>query len=187
MTRYPDARQLLAGQDPERLLEVRRALVSILSQMMYFFGALIVVALLNWYWGDFQFSQDMPVLRHFSLRWLFVLPLGLLVEIVRRYQDDLYVFGRDKVTHYNGRLSLSLHVPSIKYADIRGISVFQDIWGRILNYGDIALDTAAQKEVDILICGVAAPDRLALLVEELRANCPECRTAELAGEEGAAE
>jgi hypothetical protein len=56
----------------------------------------------------------------------------------------------------------------VKYIDIRGIRVNQSIWGRIFNYGDVLIGTAAQDESEIILAAVDSPDELSQVLEDAR-------------------
>ncbi len=182
MRNYPTIEELLSKAEGEKLLEVKRSLRSILSGVALFLGSLILVIVINIFFHE----SSLP------LRWLGLIPLGVLVEIVRRYHDDLYVIEKHRVTNYSGRLSLNYNVPSVRFVDLRAINVRQDILGRIINYGNVELGTAAKDDVEMCIRGVIGPYELSLLIDELRSRSrdSESKTAtsgEAIGPEGQAQ
>ncbi|MCO6432467.1 MAG: PH domain-containing protein [Deltaproteobacteria bacterium] len=173
MARYPNIGTLLekSAQDGGKNVElftVHRSLLSIMSNTLAFLAALVVVFIIN------RFKPDLNLLGLISRswyvpgEWLYLIPFGILLEIARKYHDDLYTFYLYTVTCQSGLLSLTYTMPNIRYVDIRAIEVVQDVMGRIFNYGDIKLDTAAQDTFEVFIEGVRAPRQLAMLVEELR-------------------
>ena len=93
--------------------------------------------------------------------------LALLLEMLRRYYNDLYIFGRNRVIHYQGRLSLRARTLSICYADIREITVQQSLIGRLLNYGTLVLGTAASDPTQMELHDLAKPHKLAELAGKL--------------------
>lgn len=103
-----------------------------------------------------------------SVRWLALLPAIVLLEFFRRLYDDLYIFREERVLHHDGRLSLNYIVPSVRYSDIRAITVYQNIWGRLLDYGVVEVGTAAQDGAEVSLIGVRDPKGLARLLDELR-------------------
>jgi len=165
---YPDLETLLEGEDQESLLRVRRSVRSVLAGIALFIVTAVLVYILNFYFGHLRLPTDLPLIRSISLRWLAVIPAGIALELVRRYNDDLYVLGVEVITHYEGRLSLNYKVPAIKYAHIRAIAVDQSILARIFDYGTIALGTAAQEGSELSMYSVRAPRELAALIEELQ-------------------
>lgn len=182
MNRYPHLDELDTALKAGSVLEVQRSLRSILSGFAVFLFSVLVVYLLNYFFHEWRPPLDIPVIRHLSTRWLSVIPVLILVEILRRYHDHLYIFDNRRITHKSGRLSLAYSIPVIKYIDIRGIKVQQDILGRILDYGSVSLGTAAQEGDEMFIVGILAPNELADLVDQLRTR----RQAELHGESRAA-
>lgn len=101
-------------------------------------------------------------------RWAAILPVILVLELVRRYLNDLYIITRDQVVHQQGRVSLRYSVPSIRCIDLRSISVEQSLWGRIINFGYLGLATAAQAGNEVTMDGILAPSELAKLIDDLR-------------------
>jgi hypothetical protein len=133
----------------------------------YFVLSVIFVYLVNFYFRNPSPGQQ-AVLRVLSPRWLALLPLGILLEIGRRYYDCLYIFSVHQVTKIEGRLSLRYNVPSVKYADVKGVVVHQSFWGRLLDFGAINLGTAAQEGDEMVIDGVLSPYELAEFIDKLR-------------------
>lgn len=164
MASYPDYESLKNNPDKEKLLEVKRSIRSIFPLIFWFIvSASGVLYLMDFLDGEADMGW-------FSPRWLAVIPALFLIEIARRRYDDLYTFSDQRVQQFHGRLSLKLLVPTIKYIDIRSIEIHQSIWGRILNYGDISLGTAAQAEVELELLGVVSPIELSQIIERLRAD-----------------
>jgi membrane protein YdbS with pleckstrin-like domain len=171
MSYYPSFEQLITSGEKTRLLQVKRSLRSIIPNIFYFLVSVFIVYLLNYYFYDYEPPQSIPVLKHLSVRWLAIIPIVFLIEIIRRYHDDLYIFEIQRLTHLEGRLSLSYSVPVINYIDIRAITVYQDIFGRIFDYGTVSIGTAAKDADELIISGIRAPVELAKLVDEFRGYC----------------
>ncbi len=167
MSYYPPF-EVIIGQNSQRLLEVRRSLRSIIPNIFYFLVSVYIVYLLNYYFYDWSPPESIGILRHLSVRWLAIVPVLFLAEIVRRYHNDLYIFELHRLTHLEGRLSLSYKVPVITYVDVRAITVFQDIFGRIFDYGEVSIGTAAKDGDELVISGVRDPVGLARIVDEFR-------------------
>ncbi len=162
MSFYPDVNTLLAESTGTVLLGVYRSYRSILSHMFVFVLSILIVVGIN------LALQTTPVGPY--LRWLSIVPVLILLNIFRTYYNDLANFERHKVTQYDGRLSLNYEMPSIKYSDLRAINVEQDILGRIFDYGDLQLGTAAAEGWEMTIHGIRAPRDLAALVNQLRSH-----------------
>ena len=123
----------------------------------------------------------LPLSPALLARIIGLVPLGFLLEILRRRYNNLYQFGIHRVTHKKGRVSLQYEVPVIKYGDIRAINVRQRFWGRVLDYGSVSIGTAAQQDDEMLIEGVRAPEELARLIDFLRTKSDESESTEAAG------
>jgi uncharacterized membrane protein YdbT with pleckstrin-like domain len=151
---------------------VNRSLKSLLPQIGSFLSAVAVLYLIEFgtaYFLGFGWRRHIPIVGDYAFRLFAVVPIVLLLELIRKYNDDVYVFERDRVIHHDGVLSFTYNVPAIRYFDIRAVQVKQGIVGRILGYGDIELSTAAQDRAEVILQGVAAPRSLAAFIEEMRA------------------
>lgn len=166
--RFGSLQELMASSQDGVLIQVRRSLRSVISNLAAFFIAVLVVYLLNLLFYDLHLPTDIPILREISVRWLSIVPGLILLEVLRKYHDDLYILHTDRLTHYQGRLSLASSVPTLRYKDIRAVAVKQDIYGRFLDYGNIELSSAGQSGVELTLSGVRAPRELAFLIDQLR-------------------
>ena len=160
-TTYPTPEQAL-GATGKVLLRLRRTLRSIVSLLFYFVLSLTVVVVLN------ICFRDSPYVNKIFLRLMSVVPLFFFLDIFRRYFDEITHLERHKLIQYRGRISLKYEVPSLKYIDIRTIQVDQDIFGRILNYGDVLIGTAGMDGFELEIHGVGSPAELQHLIECIR-------------------
>ena len=176
MSYYPTISELLEHQKTsgsDQFLEIRRSFRSIMSHMVWFGISVIIIVLINIFFGNSEFVHSTPILNYISLRGLAIIPIAILLEILRKHQDNLYLFDLHRITQHAGRLSLNYAVPVIRYVDIRGIAVHQDIFGRIFDYGNVELGTAAEEGSEVVLTGVRAPRELARLVDILRSNSVE--------------
>lgn len=173
MSYYPAIEEIMrrvdnAEEKEKVILETRKSWRSILSSMLLFFVAAVAIIALNVFFPDANllglFSSETRV----SIRWLAVIPAILLIEIIRKYHDDLYIFTPHTLTHYDGRLSLNFSVPNIRFIDVRAVICYQDILGRLLDYGDLEVDTAAQERSEMYLVGVRSPRELGEIIEALR-------------------
>lgn len=170
MSDYPSLETLISDQVGEELLKLNRSYLSILTYIVALIFATAMIFNLELLIYKYDLLDRFPILSKIPYRWLSIIPIGLLLEVLRRWKNDLYVFGLHNLTHFGGRLSLNYAVPVIKYMDIRGITVKQGIVARILNYGDIAIGTAAADGNELVLVGVDNPSQLVELIEELRTN-----------------
>jgi hypothetical protein len=158
MAVYPDIASLLRKQDKDRLVDLHRSLLSMMGHMALFVISLAAVFAINL--SFLEYSRQ--------LRWLAIIPLTVLLDIFRKYYNDLYIVGRDNLTHYEGRLSFSYNVPSIRYTDLRAVNVVQSVFGRMFDYGDIQLGTAGKDNYELSLDGMRSPQDLARLINDLR-------------------
>ena len=161
---YPSFEVLEKKKDRE-LFSAKRSLRSILSNLILFFFLLVVVVVITSFFPE---GITLPGIGTFSTRWLAVIPLLILLEVVRKYNDDIYMFQKHGLIHYEGRLSLQSSTPALKYGDILSIRVKQDLVGRILDYGNLELDSAGTTGVELVLNGIRSPAELAQLIERLR-------------------
>jgi len=156
MSFYPSTESLVA-LPPGIIFQVRISYRSIISQIFYLTTSVIIYIILV------KYLSEVPYIR-----WLAVVPVGLLLNIFRTYYNDIVRFEHHKITQHYGRLALNYEMPSIKYVDIRVVNVDQDIFGRIFDYGNVQLGCAGGKTWEMTIHGVRAPSDLAHLIEDMR-------------------
>lgn len=160
MSNYQPATELLSSTQ-EPLMEIKRSPRSMLGLISCAGISTLVVTLIF-------FSASSEMMGSQFLLALYLIPLGFAIESLRRYHDDLYIFERERIVHKGGRLSLQYSVPSIRYIDIRAITVNQSIYGRIFDYGSVELNTAAEDTSELILSGVRSPIELARVVEDIR-------------------
>ncbi len=168
MRTYPTAEELLRRPAGSDLLVLRRSFRSMLSVGVMFVASLIGVYILTDIYLEEGLFSRVSFLPTLSVRWLALVPAAFLLEIFRRRFDDLYVLRDERILHHDGKLSLKYIVPTIRYSDIRAITVYQDLLGRMLDYGDIDVGTAAQDGAEISFYGVRNPKQLAQVLDDFR-------------------
>lgn len=99
------------------------------------------------------------------IRWIGLIPIGFLLSLLHFRFDNAYVFDDTNIYREEGRVSFCFKNPSIRYADVKGITVYQSFWGRVFNFGSIELGTAANEGNELIIKNVRAPHELAALIE----------------------
>lgn len=102
------------------------------------------------------------------IRLVGLFPLGFFLAVLHYRFNNLYVLDDTNISRQEGRLSFCFRNPSIRYADIKGVTVYQSFWGRIFNFGSLELGTAATEGYELIIQQVKAPYELAELIEGLR-------------------
>ena len=163
---------VLVDEENGGSFSTNRALKSLIFEISVFMVTVAFLYSLEFgvdYLLNREWNGTLPIFGGISFRWTAIVPIGMLLELTRRYNDNMYIFERDRITHHAGLLSLTYHVPAIRYSDIRAIQVRQGIMGRILNYGDIELCTSAQEKAELTLRGVHAPLALSGFIQEMRA------------------
>ena len=155
MNFYPTIESLTNSTEEVRL-ELRRSPRSMLGLLSWSILVFFLVTVIN------------VTIPDYRALLIYLIPCAMTVEALRRYHDDVYQFTADEVIHQGGRLSLHYSVPSVRYVDIRSISVYQTFTGILFDFGNLVLNTAAKDSGELFIEGVRAPDELALLIEEIR-------------------
>ncbi|MCB0338393.1 MAG: PH domain-containing protein [Bdellovibrionales bacterium] len=92
----------------------------------------------------------------------------ILIGLIRRYFDDLYVLHRRGMIRFKGRVSLQYGVTHIRYANIRELAIEQNLLGRMLDYGTIKVGTAATDHYELVLTQVPSPHFLHALINERR-------------------
>ena len=111
---------------------------------------------------------EVPELHNFGFISFIVLPIGLFLELLRRYYNNVYTITPNSVIQVSGRLSFSVHNWRVLHKDIRAIHVSQTLLGRLMNFGTVRLYTAATDGPELCLSGVANPMLLAQKLEYLR-------------------
>jgi hypothetical protein len=99
------------------------------------------------------------------IRGISLIPIGFLLSLLHFRFNNAYLFDDTNIYREEGRISFRFKNPSIRYADIKGITVYQSFWGRVFNFGSIELGTAANEGNELIINHVRAPHKLAELIE----------------------
>jgi len=90
-----------------------------------------------------------------SLAALFPLVFGSV--LLHRLYNSRYIVGPESVRATHGILSFVREDSEIQVADIRGIEVHRNLYGRIFNVGTLEIGTAAHYQREILIKHVYDP------------------------------
>ncbi len=159
---HPTFEEIYTGANPDRLYIIKRSLLSLLPRCLLFLLLSSIVAFVNIRMATEETGG--------YFRWLGLVPFIVLLDLIRIYYNDIYVFSRFKLTKIEGRISFSYSVPSINYTDIRGLVVSQSFMGRILGYGDIHIGTASTEGHELVMEGMSDPERLGEIIEKFRQN-----------------
>lgn len=148
----------------EVILTLHRSILSLLGGILLFAALTVLICTLSYYLVTPESSSSTT----YFVRVLAVLPALVLLEVLRRYFNDLWVVKTDVIEHHKGRIALSYSVPVIDYADIREVMTSQKLYARILGFGDVFIGTAAHEGWEMVIHGVADPKRIQQMIDDLR-------------------
>jgi hypothetical protein len=165
---YPHFEHIIEGKDKDKLLIVKPSIKANFGLVIYFILSVIAVVYTMYYLKVSGIQKQFFLFHYLSPRWLALIPVGILIEIVRRHLNNLYIFSHTKVQRLQGRISFQYSIPSVNYADIRGITIEQSFYGRIFGFGDILLGTAAQDDTELTLEGVDDPYELGKIIESFR-------------------
>ena len=96
------------------------------------------------------------------LTLIIVVGLFILLYIFLDRRGKKYTVTTRRVTARKGIVTKT--VDEVNIAHIRSMNVRQDLWGRLLNYGDIFIGTAGTEGVEVTIFGVQDPVSLKELI-----------------------
>ena len=179
MAFYPSIDELFAEASNKKIImKVKRSYRSVLTFAVLFLVSLFISVLLILLFPP-EARAGIPIIQHISMWWFLIVPTIFGLETLRKFHDDLYVFDRHRLTHLDGRLSLSYNIPVVKYTDVRAITVVQDIVGRVFDYGNVEIGTAAQQGAELTIVGIRRPAELAILLDKLRTRSRGTLKAEI--------
>ena len=94
----------------------------------------------------------------------------IALEMVRRYYNDIFIFGKHRILHISGRLSFRMRKTSISYSDIREVKVRQTVIGRLFRFGDLKFGTASSADYEICFPGIGYPRRLGQYADQVRSE-----------------
>lgn len=87
-------------------------------------------------------------------------------KILLRMLGSAYTIYTDVVTSRVG--IIARNISQVRIADIRGMTISQSIIGRMLNYGNVIIGTAATGEAEIIMRGVSSPASIIAEIDSLR-------------------
>ena len=108
------------------------------------------------------------LLRDYLIRWStgeidltlpawWLTPAAIWLSLIYRMYNVLYMVNERGIETTVGRLSLCQDVTQIRYEDIRSLETKQTLPDRLLDVGTVEVGTAATKEVEVSLRGVASP------------------------------
>ncbi len=165
MKRYPEIDSLVTLPDEEEVLSFHRAKLYDWALLMLFCVLVVVVVYVNIeVLGVEKPGSSIPS----WLRLIALLPLLVLLEILRRHFNQKVILKSNVIELHQGRLAFSYSVPVLDYVDIREIRIDQNIFERLLDFGEVSVSTAGSDIREMCIVGVPSPHKFKLVVERLR-------------------
>jgi len=101
--------------------------------------------------------QEINIGIRFSLSLSALFPLVFGSFLLHRLYNSRYIVGPESVRATHGVFSFKREDSEIQVADIRGIEVHRNLYGRIFNVGSLEIGTAAHYRKEILIKHVYDP------------------------------
>lgn len=139
--------KLDATKLPIKIRQTRRARI---------FYYLIIIALL----AGAYFLGGWPAIALAALAavLLIVAEISRLVNVI--------IIEQNKVTLSSGLLNV--HTTTVYYSEITDIKITQSIWERLLNYGEIYVNTASHEEYELVEKNMPRPQLLRKFVDDLK-------------------
>lgn len=100
-----------------------------------------------------------------SLPLAIFLPAAALFQGIYRIYNVRYAIGPRGIEARHGILNLSQRVVKIRFEDIRAVEVKQSLLDRLLDIGNVELNTAASGDSEVVMSGIAAPYNLRQVVQ----------------------
>jgi len=101
---------------------------------------------------------------NYLLSLIFIPGIFLAVKMIQRRFKKWIITNLRVITEWG---IISVNIKESPLDKINSISYHKTLWGRILNYGDVVIQTAAERG-DIMFDKVASPDIFANIVSEMR-------------------
>ncbi len=92
----------------------------------------------------------------------------LLLELARRYYNNIYSFSKRRIAAHYGRLSTNYRVSNIRFTDIREIRVEQSLLGRLFHFGTIQIGTASTDQFEVELRNINLPSELLKVINHQR-------------------
>ncbi|MBX7139300.1 MAG: PH domain-containing protein [Oligoflexia bacterium] len=105
---------------------------------------------------------------HLSLPLFWLLPVASLFDLLYRVYNVRYLIDTKFIEARTGVLSLRQNIVRVRYEDVRGIETDQSIMGRMLDFGDVQIGTAASSGMEIIMTGVGAPKEIQEMIQRER-------------------
>lgn len=153
---------------PEIVIYLNKVWRSELERVMLFCISLVSSVGLTWRFpqsvivGDLFTIGNTTAYLYLPIFWL--IPLSIFLESVVRIYNVLFRIDRNGIKAWHGIVSLNQKITNIRFEDIRGVELRQNIWERMMDVGTIEIGTSASKTVDLIIDGIEAPYEVQVLI-----------------------
>lgn len=110
--------------------------------------------------------RNRPLLFILCLFLIILYGIGLLILVIwflKCKASSLTVTTRRTIYRHG---LLSKYTNEIRHQDIRNIQVSQSVFQRILGVGTIAVSSAGQSEMEIVVAGIPGPQKIADLLRK---------------------
>lgn len=107
--------------------------------------------------------QKVPRLNHFVEGTVWLLVIYHFFYIFKEIYTNTYTVTRDGLKHKTGIVARDAH--SIKYRDIRGVNLRQDVFDRLLGVGTLEFHTAGSDEAEVMFARIAHPAYLRDMID----------------------
>jgi uncharacterized membrane protein YdbT with pleckstrin-like domain len=144
-------KKLLAG----RVLVYRRSFLDYLH--WWVFLVLVLIGILSIYILDPTQPRGLP------FEWF--APLAILGVIIHKKYNRKYVISNKGIAFKSGYLSLKLSEQALSFSKLRAVEVNRNLLQRILNLGDVGVDTILGDEPELFLRGIFKPAELAAVID----------------------
>lgn len=107
--------------------------------------------------------QKVPRLNRFAEGTVWLLALYHFFYIFKEIYTNTYTVTRDGLKHRTGIVARDAH--SIKYRDIRGVNLRQDVFDRLLGVGTLEFHTAGSDEAEVIFARITRPAYLRDIID----------------------
>jgi len=152
----------------EETIRLRRSLRSITLEMLVVIVPLSVIYTLVSLASKSSPAAELEPITYAALVLLNLVRIGVVLEFIRRYLNDLYIIDNRRIRQAHGYLSLNFKVSHVKHHDIREVTIEQSVIGRMFDFGDVKIGTASTNEYEIELKGIRSPKRVSRLIMDKR-------------------
>lgn len=112
--------------------------------------------------GDWELRLALPIF------WL--MPFIAIGSTVAKIYDVRYTINQREIQAIIGILAFNKRITGVRYEDVRSVEIEQTLLGRIFNFGDVEISTAATGTVEIIFRGIESPTEVQDMLQRERSN-----------------